>query len=123
MGSLSARYPLKALLTVGCAIGSAGALGMALSESVLMATILGCLAGVGGGMLVAGSSAYVGSIAPQGRSGAAFGWVQSANAVGFGFGPFVGGSIASAFGLRVPFGAEALLFLGLAALVARLKRP
>lgn len=71
-------------------------------------------------MLTAGSAAWIGTLAPTGRSGATFGIVQSANAIGFGIGPFVGGVIAQRIGLAAPFVAEGVLALAVATMVLRI---
>lgn len=123
MGALSTHFKLKTLLILGCAIAASGATGTSTAQSVLAANIWGAVTGVGVGMLVAGGAAYAGTIAPPSRTGAAFGVVQSANAIGFGFGPFIGGVLANAYGLRVPFMAQAALMALLAVVVLRLRRP
>jgi DHA1 family multidrug resistance protein-like MFS transporter len=122
MGALSSKLSLRTLLLGGCAMMGAGAGALTIAGSVPSALVWGGVTGVGTGVLTAGAAAWMGTVAPHERSGAAFGMVQSANALGFGLGPLVGGVIANAFGLRAPFAAEAVLAVLLGAFVLSLRR-
>jgi DHA1 family multidrug resistance protein-like MFS transporter len=119
MGALSNRFSLRTLMLMACAITAGGALALSGAQSLPVALAWGGVVGAGVGFLTAGASAWVGTVAPHGRSGAAFGVVQSANAIGFGLGPFVGGIVAAGLGLRAPFIAEAVLAAALGVVVLR----
>ena len=122
IGFLSTRFPLQRLMLLAAAIAMAGAAGMSFAPSIPMAMLMGAVTGLGAGMLTAGGAAWAGSVAPQGQTGAAFGVVQSANALGFGVGPVIGGILASAISLRAPFAGQAALALVLAVVILRLRR-
>ncbi|MBI4202949.1 MAG: MFS transporter [Chloroflexi bacterium] len=116
-GVLSHRLGLRWLFIIGGLTGAAGALAMTTAQSIPLILGLSVFLGLAVGMLATSASGLVGQMAPSSRQGSAFGLVQSANAIGFGFGPFLGGLIAHSFGLRVPFLIEGALFLLLPLLV------
>ncbi len=117
MSFLSRRFPLRGLIILGCGILAAGAFMVSTVHSVPLALAWGAVMGWGSGMLTAGASAWMGTIAPRERSGAAYGMVQSANSIGFGIGPLFGGIVANGIGLRAPFVGEALIGIAVAAFV------
>jgi DHA1 family multidrug resistance protein-like MFS transporter len=117
MSLLSRRFPLRALIVLGCGVLAAGAFMVSLAQSVPAALAWGAVTGWGSGMLTAGASAWMGTIAPRERAGAAYGLVQSANSIGFGIGPLLGGIVANGVGLRAPFTGEAILAIAIAAFV------
>ncbi|MSP79306.1 MAG: MFS transporter [Dehalococcoidia bacterium] len=121
-GLLADKLGLRMPLILGCLVSLAGAVGASLANTVALALVFGALMGAGIGVLTTSASTLVGIIAPSNKQGAAFGIVQSANAVGWSLGPLLGGLIANAAGLRVPFVFEAALFviLGAFALTMRL---
>lgn len=61
----------------------------------------------------------VGLSVAQERQGIAYGLAQSANALGGGLGPLIGGSLASAFGLRPIFAISSAVFITAGFLVWR----
>lgn len=121
-GLLVARLGMRPLLFAGCAAGLCGALIIAAAGSAWMAISVSVLLGAGVGVLSTTAATLVGSLAPPNRQGSAFGVVQSANAVGFGIGPLIGGFVGGAAGLRAPFLAEAAMFLVVAFVVWRQSR-
>ncbi|MBI4338541.1 MAG: MFS transporter [Chloroflexi bacterium] len=121
-GALSSRLGLRWLFALGGATGAVGAFAMGFVGSIPLAIGFSVLLGLSVGALASAASALVGSLAPSTRQGSAFGLVQSANAIGFGFGPLIGGVVGSLFGLRVPFMIEGVLFLLAPLLVASIPK-
>ena len=117
MSFLSRRFSLRILIILGCGFLAAGAFMTSTAETVPLALAWGAVTGWGSGMLTAGASAWIGTIAPRERSGAAYGLVQSANSIGFGIGPLLGGIVANGLGLRAPFVGEAILAVAIAGFV------
>ena len=66
------------------------------------------------------SNALVGLSVPRSQQGIAYGVAQSANALGNGLGPLIGGSLAPMIGLRSVFGVAGGLFMLTGAAVAKL---
>ncbi|MBI4311289.1 MAG: MFS transporter [Chloroflexi bacterium] len=110
-GPLSNRFGMRWLFVAAGVTGAVGAFAMLFAGSIPVAVGISVLLGLAVGALATAASGLVGAIAPSTRQGAAFGLVQSANAIGFGFGPFLGGVIAHSFGLHIPFILEGVLFL------------
>ena len=75
------------------------------------------------------SNALVGLSVPRSQQGIAYGLAQSANALGYGLGPLIGGSLANLMGLRPVFGVTGGFFMligvGVSKLLARvsLEKP
>ena len=65
------------------------------------------------------SNALVGLSVSRSQQGIAFGVAQSANALGNGLGPLIGGSLAPLLGLRPVFGIGAALFTLVGVFVAK----
>jgi len=76
----------------------------------VLVALLGLLGAVQG-MQVPALNALIASRAPRDRVGAIFGVVSSVNSIAFSGGPFLGGTLARAFGLRAVFPVAALLLL------------
>lgn len=75
-----------------------------------LVALLGLLGGVQG-MQIPALNALIASRAPRDRVGAIFGVVSSVNSIAFSGGPFLGGTLARALGLRAVFPVAALLLL------------
>ena len=118
-GWLSARVSLTRMMVVAC-LG----LGLSLAPFVVVdvvAILYGLLAvaGVFQGVLIGSVTALMGVAVPPERRGAGFGAVQSVSAGAFGFGPLIGGTIASIAGLRSVFAFQPVM-LAIAALFVAL---
>ena len=66
------------------------------------------------------SNALVGLSVPRSQQGIAYGVAQSANALGSGLGPLIGGSLASLIGLRSVLGVTGGFFMLIGVVVAKL---
>ncbi len=118
---VASRFGYKFFLLVGSALVGLGAVVMSVAPDLTIAMASAALMGAGIGIVNTRASALVGEFAPADRQGAAFGIMQSANALGFGFGPLVGGVIAAQWGLRMPFVVEAVTFAIFAVYVVQLR--
>ncbi|MBI4307682.1 MAG: MFS transporter [Chloroflexi bacterium] len=78
--------------------------------SPLLALLFFGLLGIPKGGLVTATNSLLSASVSRGEQGALFGVVQSANAVAFGAGPLVGGTLGMALGLRSVFVVDAALF-------------
>jgi DHA1 family multidrug resistance protein-like MFS transporter len=78
------------------------------------------LTGVFAGGIITSSNSLVGLSVPVAVQGVAYGLSQSANALGSGLGPFLGGSLARSIGLRPVFAVTAGIFLIVALLSMKL---
>lgn len=78
------------------------------------------LTGLFTGGLMMSSNALVGLTVPLAQQGIAYGVAQSANALGNGLGPLIGGSLATMVGFRPVFGVTGGLFLLVGVLVTKL---
>ncbi len=116
-GALSNRTGITWLFVIGGLTGAAGSFAMTVAHTIPFALGMSVFLGLAVGVLSTSASGLVGAMAPTGRQGSAFGLVQSANAIGFGLGPFIGGVLAHSFGLRLPFLIEGFLFLMMPLLV------
>jgi DHA1 family multidrug resistance protein-like MFS transporter len=90
--------------------------------TVALLIIFIALTGFFKGGLMASSSALVGLSASQNQQGVAYGVAQSANALGIGIGPLLGGILSPIFGLRSVFAVAAGLFVAIGLAVTRFLR-
>ena len=117
-GWLSARVSLTKMMVVGC-------LGLALSlapfvfvDAVFVLYGLLAVAGAFQGVLIGSVSGLMGVVVPPKMRGTGFGAVQSVSAGAFGFGPLIGGTIASVTGLRSVFAFQPVMLVIAAIFVA-----
>lgn len=117
-GWLSARVSLTKMMVVGC-------LGLALSlvpfvfvDAVFVLYGLLAVAGAFQGVLIGSVSGLMGVVVPPKMRGTGFGAVQSVSAGAFGFGPLIGGTIASITGLRSVFAFQPVMLVIAAIFVA-----
>ena len=117
-GWLSAKVSLTKMMVVGC-------LGLALSlapfvfvDAVFVLYVLLAVAGAFQGVLIGSVSGLMGVAIPPEQRGTGFGAVQSVSAGAFGFGPLIGGTIASVTGLRSVFAFQPVLLVIAALFVA-----
>jgi DHA1 family multidrug resistance protein-like MFS transporter len=88
--------------------------------SVSQLLVFIALAGLFYGSLLMSSSSLVGLSVPQSRQGIAYGLSTSAQSLGSGLGPIIGGSLVSWLGFRPVFGIAGLLLILVGLLLARL---
>ncbi|MBI4296210.1 MAG: MFS transporter [Chloroflexi bacterium] len=124
-GRIAGRIPLRRIL-VFCCVGT-GVLYLPpiWAQTVTHLVIFVGATGLLSGGLVTASSSLISLSVPQSRQGIAYGLAQSANALGSGVGPFIGGSLASLVGLRTVFAVAGGFFVMVGVVVTRLllKRP
>ncbi len=117
---LSRRVSMKSIMMAGCFASAVAYVPMylvgALAPLVANIALLGLLSG---GM-VASAMALVALAVPPEKHGTAYGIVQSASALAFGFGPLIGGSVATLLGLRSVFLVNLGAFFLAGVLVSRL---
>jgi DHA1 family multidrug resistance protein-like MFS transporter len=71
------------------------------------------LQGLGSGIVLPISLAYIGDITPDGKEGSYIGYINIARMAGWGTGPLIGGVLMELYGFEVPF-----LFMGALAFIA-----
>jgi DHA1 family multidrug resistance protein-like MFS transporter len=112
-GRLGGRFSLKKIF-VTASIGS-GLLylpTLTANSAAQMIVFVGLTGLFFGGVLTC-TNAMVGLAAPANKQGLVYGIVQSAQALGGGLGPIIGGSLATVIGLRPVFAVSALVFIAL----------
>lgn len=116
-GPLGARIGIVRLLVVTPLVSIAGFVGLLLAHAPWQALVSIVLVGLCQGIMAAQTATLMGRVVPRERMGTAYGLLQSANSMGFGLGPLVGGMVAGAVGLRPVFAVNAALALVFALLV------
>jgi len=119
VGRLVNRLGYRGLLRVTAPLATVIYLGLwAAPGYPALVALLGALGGVQG-LQVPALNALIASRASRERAGAIFGVVSSVNSIAFSGGPFLGGALARAFGLRAVFPVAALLLLAMMAVNGR----
>lgn len=123
MGRLADRFGYQRLI-IACAGGAAlsyAAQATAPNFGVFLVASLGMGLFVGG--IIPAANAILARTVRREQQGAVYGLSASANSAGNTLGPLTGAALASAWGLRVPFAAAAVLAVGIGALAATLVQP
>ena len=121
-GRLARTISLKKILLFSC-IGT-GLLylpPLSAGSVVQLAIFMGVTGLLTGGIITA-SSSLVSLSVPINQQGIAYGLSQSANSLGSGLGPLIGGSLAPIIGLKPVFAATSGLFVLVGILIMRLMR-
>jgi DHA1 family multidrug resistance protein-like MFS transporter len=118
-GRLGERVSLKKILVFSCIIIGFFYLPPIWVGSVGWLAVFLALTGLLQGGISTSSNTMVGLAATYGQQGVAYGLSQSANSLGFGIGPLIGGSLAAALGLRSAFAVSAGLFVLVGLFAAR----
>jgi len=119
-GRLGEHITLKRILVISCLGTGLLYLPPMWAQTVTQLIILIALTGLLKGGLMMSSNALVGLSVPRSQQGIAYGVAQSANALGSGLGPLIGGSLAPIIGLRSVFGVAGGLFMLIGVAVAKL---
>jgi DHA1 family multidrug resistance protein-like MFS transporter len=119
-GRLGGRITLKKILFFSCLGTGLLYLPPIWAGTVTQLVIFIALTGLLKGGLMTSSNALVGLSVSQREQGIAYGIAQSANALGNGLGPLIGGILAPLLGLRLIFGVGAALFMLISVAVAKL---
>ncbi|MBI2847269.1 MAG: MFS transporter [Chloroflexi bacterium] len=113
VGQVSDRLNLKTTLIMCCFASAIFYLPMFFIQSVPPFLVLMAVIGLFKGGMLTCASALIGNAVPRGRHGAAYGAVQSVNALAFGVSPLVGGALAVVLGIRSVFIFTSLAFLAI----------
>ncbi len=119
-GRLGRHISLKKILVISCLGTGLLYLPPMWAQTVTQLIIFIALTGLLKGGLMTSSNALVSLSVPRSQQGIAFGMAQSANALGNGLGPLIGGSLASLMGLRPVFSVAGGLFMLVGVAVAKL---
>ncbi len=105
----------KIFLVLGLATLGFTSIGYILSRDVIQLMLARFLQGLGSGIVLPISLAYIGDITPDGKEGSYIGYINMARMAGWGSGPLVGGILMEWYGFEMPFLIMgALAFLALA---------
>lgn len=104
VGRLSDRWGRrKAFLIVGMIFFGFSSLGYVLASTALHLFFGRFLQGLGAGMVLPISTAYIGDITPRGKEGLYTSVISIARTMGWGCGPLLSGFISEGYGAQVPF--------------------
>ena len=114
IGRLSDQWgKRKIFLAIGLAVLGFTSIGYILSQNVIQLILVRFLQGLGSGIVLPLSLAYVGDITPEGKEGSYIGYINIARMAGWGSGPLIGGVLMGIYGFDVPF-----ILMGVLAFVA-----
>ena len=116
---LAKRLPLTRIILFCCIGAAIFYLPPVFAQTVPQMIIAIGITGLMTGGLGVTSNTLIGYSVPVTQQGIAFGLGQSANALGGGLGPFIGGAIGSTLGLRLVFPVGAALFIIVAVVVVK----
>ena len=119
-GRLGGHIALKKILVISCLGAGLLYLPPMWAGTVTQLIIFIALTGLLKGGLMTSTNALVGLSVPRSQQGIAYGIAQSANALGNGLGPLIGGSLAPMIGLRSVFGVAGGLFMLIGGTIAKL---
>ena len=121
-GRLGGHITLKRVLVTSCLGTGLLYLPPMWAGTATQLIIFIALTGLFKGGLMTSSNALVGLSVPRSQQGIAYGVAQSANALGSGLGPLIGGSLAPLIGLRSVFGVTGGLFMLIGVAIGKLLR-
>ncbi|MFC1899251.1 MFS transporter [Chloroflexota bacterium] len=119
-GRLGGRISLKTILIISCVGTGLLYIPPVFAQTAIQVIIFIALLGLFKGGLMTSSNALIGLSVSQSQQGVAYGIAQSANALGNGIGPLVGGGLASLMGLRAVFGFGSGLFILIGVVISKL---
>lgn len=102
LGALSERRGRRAVFTSGVVLVALAGLISALSPTWQWLLLARAVEGVGVGATTTAGLAAAADLSTPLTRGQMLGWYQSAQLLGFWFGPLIGGAVGGAFGLRAP---------------------
>ncbi len=119
-GQMGDRVSLKKMLIWGCFTTGVLYLTPVFANTVVWFIVLMALRGTFSGGVMIPSNSLISFSVSQMEQGMAYGLQQSANSLGSGLGPLLGGVLASAAGLKIVFPVSAALFIVAGLLVIKL---
>ena len=119
-GQMGNRINLKKMLIWGCFLTGVLYLPPVFATTVFWFIVLMALRGVFNGGIMVPSNSLVALSVSETEQGMAYGLQQSANSLGNGLGPLLGGVLASIAGLKIVFPVSAALFIIAGILVIKL---
>lgn len=108
-GRLSDRVARKPLILTGLGLYAFVSVAYALAQSLWQLGLLRLVQGLASTLVTPQAQAYVAERTPPGREGRTLNLFYSAQFMGMGLGPILGGGLAEHFGLTAPFYAMGLL--------------
>ena len=108
-GRLSDRVARKPLILTGLGLYALVSVAYALAQSLWQIGLLRLVQGLASTLVTPQAQAYVAERTPPGREGRTLNLFYTAQFVGMGLGPILGGGLAEHFGLTAPFYAMGLL--------------
>ena len=93
----------KAFLIVGMIFFGFSSIGYVLASTALHLFFGRFLQGLGAGMVLPISTAYIGDITPRGKEGLYTSVISIARTLGWGCGPLLSGFISEGYGIQIPF--------------------
>ena len=119
-GRMGERVNLKTMLIWGCFCTGVLYLPPVFATTVFWFIVLMALRGVFNGGIMVPSNSLIALSASETEQGMAYGLQQSANSLGNGLGPLLGGVLASTMGLKIVFPVSAAFFIIAGFLVLKL---
>jgi DHA1 family multidrug resistance protein-like MFS transporter len=119
-GWLGSRIRITHMLAIACVGAGVFYIPLAFAQTVLPMFITLAFAGMFQGILLGSTSGLLAVVLPPEQRSTGFGALQSVSAGAFGFGPLIGGTIASIAGLRSVFLVQAAVLFIASVLVVRL---
>ena len=121
-GRLSDRKGRKLFLCIGLFTYALISFTFVLATDIYHLVLIRLVHGVAGAMIIPIAQAYIGDLSPEGEEGKWMGYSNAAFFSGFGFGPLMGGVLATQWGMDLAFIAMGVLNL-LAFFIAAILLP
>ena len=121
-GRLSDRKGRKLFLCIGLFTYALISFTFVLATDIYHLVLIRLVHGVAGAMIIPIAQAYIGDLSPEGEEGKWMGYSNAAFFSGFGFGPLMGGVLATQWGMDLAFIAMGVLNL-LAFFIATILLP
>jgi MFS family permease len=108
-GRLSDRKGRKMFLCIGLFTYSLISFTFVLATDIYQLVLIRLVHGVAGALIIPIAQAYIGDLSPEGEEGKWMGYSNAAFFSGFGFGPLMGGLLATEWGMNLAFIAMGVL--------------